>query len=214
MEPRPEFFANLTYHIFHDLLLELRRTYHPIQNVNSAVQCTGNAGTAVVTLTNVATTTLNPSTTLSFTVDNFLSPPTNQAVDEVVVTTYTGGNAIDQCSAYVTGLVPKTIPSNQFVITETDGNPMIVNQQYTLKFDITTLDIISRTDIFKITFPSEVSINNFASASIGGTVGFDASRNTYDTSTRLLTLYMLGSGTINAGQLFIIITNFVAPPST
>ena len=91
---------------------------------------------------------------------------------------------------------------------------MIVNQQYTLKFDITTLDAISREDLFKITFPSQVSINNFASASIGGTVGFNRTACTYDTSTRLLTLHQLGSGTLSAGRLFIIITNFVAPPST
>jgi hypothetical protein len=128
-----------------------------------------------------------------------------------VVTTYTGTSAIDTCSAVVSGLIPKTIPSSQFSISEVDDLPMIVNQMYTLKFGLTTLDIISLSDYFVITFPTGTSINNFATATLGGTVGFNTFSSTY--YNQVLTLYMQGSGILAAGQIYITISNFVAPPS-
>lgn len=88
---------------------------------------------------------------------------------------------------------------------------MIVNQMYTLKFGITTLDIISLSDYFVITFPAGTSINNFASATLGGTIGFNSFSSTY--YNQVLTLYMQGSGILAAGQIYITISNFVAPPS-
>ena len=70
-----------------------------------------------MTLSNVVSSNLAPASTIGFSINSFNSPPTNQAVDPVVVTTYTSsGASIDQCTAYVTGLQPKTIPSNQFII--------------------------------------------------------------------------------------------------
>jgi hypothetical protein len=80
---------------------------------------------------------------------------------------------------------------------------------YTIKFAITTLDIISLSDYFVITFPTGTSINNFASATLGGTVGFNQASSTY--YNQILTLYMQGTGTLQPGQIFITISNFVAP---
>ena len=88
---------------------------------------------------------------------------------------------------------------------------MVVNQMYTLKFGITTLDIISLSDYFVITFPAGTSINNFATATLGGTIGFNSFSSTY--YNQVLTLYMQGSGTLAAGQIYITISNFIAPPS-
>ena len=82
---------------------------------------------------------------------------------------------------------------------------------YTLKFGLSTLDIISLSDYFVITFPAGTSINNFATATLGGTIGFNSFSSTY--YDQVLTLYMLGSGTLAAGQIYITISNFVAPPS-
>ena len=90
---------------------------------------------------------------------------------------------------------------------------MVVNQQYTIKFDITTLTIISRADSFVITFPTGTSINNFASASIGGTISFNQATSSY--YNQVLTLNLAGGvGTVGAGQIFLTVSNFVAPPNT
>lgn len=154
---------------------------------------------------------MTPGTTISFSIANFYSPPSNQPADNVLVTTYTGTSSIDTCSAVVSGLIPKTIPSTQFTISEVDDLPMVVNQMYTLKFGLTTLDIISLSDYFVITFPAGTSINNFATATLGGTIGFNSFSSTY--YNQVLTLYMQGSGSLAAGQIYITISNFIAPPS-
>lgn len=158
------------------------------------------------------TSPLSSGTTISFSISNFYSPPSNQPADAIVVTTYTGSSSIDTCNAYVIGLIPQTIPSTQFFITEINDQPIVVNQMVTIKFAITTLFIMSFSDYFVITFPSGTSINNFASAMLGGTLSFNQASSTY--YNQVLTLYLSGSGTLQAGQIFITISNFVAPPST
>lgn len=71
----------------------------------------------MVTLTNVVSSAVAGGQAIMFSINNFNSPPTNQAVDGVTVSTFTStGGAIDSCTAYVTGLVPKVIASNQFAI--------------------------------------------------------------------------------------------------
>jgi hypothetical protein len=72
----------------------------------------------MVTFSNVVPSALLPGASISFSISNFYSPPTNQPLDAITVTTYTGSSSIDTCNAYVTGLIPKTIPSAQFFITE------------------------------------------------------------------------------------------------
>lgn len=81
-----------------------------IKNVNSALQCTGSS--ALVTLSNIVASALSGGSTISFSINNFISPPTNQAADAITVTTYTGTSLIDTCNAYVSGLVAKVIPSS------------------------------------------------------------------------------------------------------
>jgi hypothetical protein len=89
---------------------------------------------------------------------------------------------------------------------------MIVNQPYTIKFEITTLDIISTNDYFVINFPTGTTINSFATAALGGTTGFNSATSTY--FNQVLTLYMISAGTLSPQTIFITITNFIAPPST
>ena len=88
-----------------------------IQGVNSAIQCSGSTSFAIVTFSNVVSSALAPGSTISFSINSFYAPPTNQPADAIVVTTYTGSSSIDTCNAYVTGLIPQTIPSSQFFIT-------------------------------------------------------------------------------------------------
>ena len=70
---------------------------------------------------------------------------------------------------------------------------------------------MSQNDKISITFPSGTSINNFASANLGGTLGFDLTESTFYNSK--LTLKLDGTNSLSAGQFFITISNFVAPPS-
>jgi hypothetical protein len=106
-----------------------------------------------------------------------------------------------------------TIPSTQFLITEINNSPMVVNQQYTIKFYVKTISIISLSDAFVITFPSGTSISNFVAGALGGTVSFDSTLSTY--YNQVLTLYLAGGpGTLDAGGIFITVPNFVAPPNT
>ena len=89
---------------------------------------------------------------------------------------------------------------------------MVVNQQYTIKFDITTIMSISRSDSVVITFPSGTGITSFATASMGGTVGINQGASTY--LNQQLTIYFTGVGSLNPQQIYIYISNFLAPPST
>lgn len=90
---------------------------------------------------------------------------------------------------------------------------MVVNKQYTITFDITITDIISSTDYVTIAFPAGTTISNFPSATIGATLGINTATTTY--SSQVLTVYFQGSITIPASsQIFITISNFIAPPST
>jgi hypothetical protein len=94
-----------------------------------------------------------------------------------------------------------------------DDNPMVVNQIYTIKFNIVTLDIISTSDYFVITLPTGTSITSFSTAAVGGTVTFNTATSTY--FNQVLTLYMVtGADNLTPQPIFITISNFVAPPST
>jgi hypothetical protein len=184
--------------------------------VNSGIQCTGNNANALVTVTNAVGSTLGAGQTISFSINNFNSPPTNQAVDAVTVTTYTSssGAAIDQCTAYVSGLVAKTIPSSQFAIAEPNGNPIVVNSLNTLSFSITTVDIISYSDYLTITLPAGTALaGTFDPNALGGSIGINTATTSYSSPT--LSVYFSGAGTLPAGyQLILIVPNFQAPAST
>ena len=162
----------------------------------------------------MASANLPAGSTLVFSINSFNSPPTNQAVDSVVVTTYTStGASIDQCTAYVTGLLPKTIPSSQFAIVEPNGSPIIVNQLSTIRISITTVDIISYSDKMTVTLPTGTTFSSFSSSAIQGNLGINAAQTSFTSPT--LTISFTGSGTIPASfQLFILVPNFQSPSST
>lgn len=83
----------------------------------SGVQCVGNVASSLVTASNLVTAVQNPGAILSFSINNLNSPPTNQAADGILITTFTNsGASIDSCNAFVTGLVPQVIPSSQFLV--------------------------------------------------------------------------------------------------
>ena len=178
------------------------------------MQCTGDATNVLVTLSNVVSVPLVAGSTISFSINNFNSPPTNEAVDAVVVTTYTStGASIDQCTAYVSGLQAKTIPSNQFIVAEQSSNPFVVNSVTTVTFSITTIDIIGYSDYITIDLPSGTTLTTFSSTNVLSTVGLDYPRISFSTPT--LSIYMTGTGTLTAGfQIFFNVANFQAPPST
>jgi hypothetical protein len=183
-------------------------------NVNSGVQCTGDQTNALVTVTNVRSAVLPAGSTISFSINNFNSPPTNQAVDQVIVTTYTStGASIDRCTAYVSGLIPKVIPSTQFSIVEQNLQPIVVNGVYSIKIDITTIDVISLSDYMTVTLPTGSYLTSFNAAAVAGSLGINTALTSYTAPT--ITVYFSGSGTLSAGfNLFIVVPNFVAPPST
>jgi len=179
--------------------------------VNQAIQCSGNTANALVTASNIFSTTINSGTSFSFSINSFYSPPTSQPVDAIVITSYTGGSAIDTCNAYVTGLIPKVLSSTSFVISDANDNQMVVNSMNTIKFGITTIDVMSMSDYFIISFPAGTTID-LANTNIGSTVSINSNNPTFLNNN--LTLYMTGSGNLNPQTLFITLTNFIAPPST
>jgi hypothetical protein len=88
---------------------------------------------------------------------------------------------------------------------------MIVNQQYTIKFNITTVTPMSQSDNAVIVFPTGTTISNINNATLGSTIGIN--RTTYINQN--LTVFFSGTTTINSSRnFFISISNFVAPPST
>lgn len=168
---------------------------------------------SIVTLTNVVSSPLAAGTTISFSINNFISPPTNQALDGIVVTTYIGGSVADSCTAYVGGLQPKTIDSSSFLITDDSDLQMQVNKVYTIKFNFNTLDIFGGTDSIAITFPSSTSLSGFSYDQVGGSNSYSSS-SSYLAQT--LTLYPSSTATFSAAEnpFFIVVPNFNSPPST
>jgi len=168
-----------------------------------------------MTASNLFSSTINSETTFSFFISNFIAPPTSQPIDAIIVTSYSTASAtgaIDNCSAYVTNLQPKIISSTLFFITDQNDQQMYVNSINTIKFTITIIDIISQAnDYFIITFPKGLNID-LTNTQIGGSIDINSLNPTFINNN--LTLRMTGSGTLTPQQIFITLTNFVAPPST
>jgi hypothetical protein len=78
----------------------------------------GSTDTQSVTIRNVAGGVLNGNTTILFSINSLNSPPTNQPIDIITITTFNeNGLAIDYCDkGMVNGLLPQIIPSSQFII--------------------------------------------------------------------------------------------------
>ena len=88
---------------------------------------------------------------------------------------------------------------------------MVVNQQYTIKFNITTVTPMSQSDNAVIVFPTGTTISNINNATTGSTIGI--SKTTF--IDQALTVFFSGTTTLNSSRnIYISISNFVAPPST
>lgn len=173
----------------------------------------GSTDTQSVTIKNVVGSVLNGNSTVSFSINSLNTPPTNQPIDTIIITTFTqDGLAIDYCDkGMVYGLLPRVIPSTQFLIGEQNNNPMIVNQQYTIKFNITTVTPMSQSDNAVIVFPTGTTISNINNATTTSTFGI--SKTTFIDQN--LSVYFSGNTTLNSSRnWYISISNFVAPPST
>ena len=92
----------------------------------------------------------------------------------------------------------------------------MVNSVSSIKFDITTTDLVSISDYITITLPSSVSLSTFNSAAVSTTFGIDSTKTSYAYPT--ISVYFpttTGISQLPAGSnIFITVPNFVAPPST
>ena len=86
------------------------------------------------------------SSEFSFSVDSFLTPPTNEPVDGIVITSYIDGSKIDTCTTYATGLTPSALST--ITILTTGGTDLTVNTEYTIRFNFSLVDTLSQADYF------------------------------------------------------------------
>lgn len=120
------------------------------------MQCAGDTIFATVTASSMFSTTINSM--FMFSINNFLSPPTNQQSDQMIATSYSAdGFKIDTCNFYVSDLTPK--PLTNITITSSTGTSMIVNQFYSLKFTFVLTDTFSQTDTIHVVLPSGSTFN-------------------------------------------------------
>lgn len=104
------------------------------------------------------------TTPFSFSINNFLSPPTNQQSDLLIATSYSSsGYKIDTCNFYVSDLTPKTL--NIVTISTSTGGLMTVNLFYTIRVTFTLTDTLAQTDTLTVVFPTG-SVVNFNSATV------------------------------------------------
>lgn len=121
-----------------------------------------------------------------FSINSFLSPPTNQQSDLLVATSYSSeGYKIDTCNFYVSDLTPKALTS--ITISSSSGSSMVVNQYYTIRFTVVLSDTLSQSDTFTIVFPTG-SILNFNSGTVSSNVSTSGISSNYEPAT--LTLYL------------------------
>ncbi len=102
--------------------------------VSASPSCAGNTVSFTVTASNL----LSASTTNSFSfgVKNFISPPTLQPSDSIIITSYIGSYQVDTCTVFPSGLI-----ANPFsAIAVTALSTMTVNTNVGLKFDLTLAD--------------------------------------------------------------------------
>jgi hypothetical protein len=95
---------------------------------------------------------VNVNSVFSFSIDNFLSPPTEQQSDPINITSLMSQGPLDSCIAYVTGLAPKAI--NDLSISTSDGSTITINKNYQLIVTFILTDTISSTDTLYLIFPS------------------------------------------------------------
>ncbi len=84
---------------------------------------------------------------------SFLSPPSDQPSDSIVITSYSGTSKIDTCSVYASGLIPNNFYS--FSITPT--STLTINTLAGLRFSAFLAVPINQDDYFSIEFPTGIT---------------------------------------------------------
>ena len=179
----------------------------------SSIQCIGDSLSATVTITNLFSSSVIGN--LSFSINSFLSPPTNQLSDVLVATSYTAsGEKIDSCNFYVNDLTPRALSA--ITITNSVGGSMVVNQFYTLRLVFSISDTVSQTDTITLTFPTG-SMINFVSSTVN--TNFSSSvvniNSLYEPASLTLYLNLSNSNTIFPRNtvFYLNIGSYQAPPS-
>jgi hypothetical protein len=152
------------------------------------------------------------STTFSFSINNFLSPPTGQPSDSIRITSYISGSRLDTCSVFVSNLSPK--PMVSLSISSSNNTSIIVNRQYNLRFTMTLSDTIAQTDTIVINFPTgtQLALNT---STVSSNFSIFPGNATYDSNNLNLNLFMQNQNrTFGAGVVLVVsIGTYTAPPS-
>ncbi len=151
------------------------------------------------------------STSFSFSINNFLSPPTGQPSDAITITSYVLGSKIDTCTTYVSNLTPK--PMTSLSISSSNGT-IFVNKQYSLRFTITVSDTISQTDTMTINFPTGTQLT-FSASTVSSNFSVLPASSTYDSNSLNLNLYMQNQNRVFPAGSVLVLTmgTYTAPPS-
>ena len=163
-----------------------------------------------MTATNIFAT--DNSQVFSFSINDFLSPPTNEPVDALTISSQLNGFDIDTCQVYISDLTPKTLTT--IALASSSGSSMVVNTFYTIRFTFTLADTLSQTDYLTVVFPASTTMS-FSTSTINSNFGVNASSSTYSSSTYTLTLRMINQGrTFGEGtSLQFTVGSYQAPPS-
>ena len=88
----------------------------------------------------------NVSSSFAIGVNNFLSPPSDQPSDAIIITSYSGSNRVDTCTVYPSGLIPNSF----YNFSITPITTMTVNSQVALRFYTVLTAPINYNDYFSI----------------------------------------------------------------
>jgi hypothetical protein len=141
-----------------------------------------------------------------FAVANFLSPPSNQPSDAIVITSYSGSSRIDTCTVYPSGL----IPNNFYSFTITPLTTFTVNAFVGLRFQMTLSMTINQADTLNVVFPNGTT---FIYSNVFGTSFYSTPVITGQSVTVSSDPSVIGTNLQNTDYT-ISLLNFQAPPST
>lgn len=150
------------------------------------------------------------STEFSFSVSNFLTPPTPEPVDPITISSFDSGSQIDTCTTYVTGLTPNQLGT--ITILTTGGTGLTVNTPYEIRFNFSLIDTISQLDTFRVTFPTN-TIMSFDQTAISSNVGFQQSSATFANNIATLSMNNIGRLFGPGSSVIFTLGNYTAPPS-
>jgi hypothetical protein len=150
----------------------------------------------------------------TFSVKDFLSPPTNQPSDPINMTSYIDGSSLDICTTYVTNLSPKPITNISIINSKANDSSMIVNGLYTIKFLFTISDTLATDDTVTVVFPVPSSLTLDISQ-VASSFSVLATSTKYNSTNGTLSIYMTSSRTYSSNtQQFLNVGNYTAPPTT